>query len=172
MVFLCETKLSGREMRTVWAKFDGYEGMEVDSVGRSGVLAFWWKKGIRCDFVSASVHYMDFVIREEGGDWRVTGFYGWPAVADRHLSWQLLCILGRQSSLPWICIGDYNEILYANEMKGGQRAQWQMDNFREAVDDCGLVDVRYEGYSFTWDNGQAGADNRQCRIDRAMANSE
>ncbi|XP_074276932.1 uncharacterized protein LOC141600590 [Silene latifolia] len=171
MVFLCETKLSGREMRTVRAKFDGYEGMKMDSVGRSGGLAFWWKKGIRCDFVSASVHYMDFVIRDGGGDWRVTGFYGWPAVADSHLSWQLLRILGRQSSLPWICIGDYNEIFFANEMTGGQRAQWQMNNFREAVDDCGLVDVRYEGYSFTWDNGQAGVDNRQSRIDRAMANN-
>ncbi|XP_074315032.1 uncharacterized protein LOC141651208 [Silene latifolia] len=172
MVFLCETKLSGREMWTVRAKFEGYEGMEVDSVGRSGGLAFWWKKGVCCDFVSASVHYMDFVIRDEGGDWRVTGFYWWPSVSDRHLSWQLLRILGRQSSLPWRCIGDYNEILYANEMKGGQRPQWQMNNFREAVDDCGLVDIRFEGYGFTWDNGQAGEDNRQSRIDRAMANSD
>ncbi|XP_074299929.1 uncharacterized protein LOC141631111 [Silene latifolia] len=172
MVFLCETKLSGREMRTVRAKFEGYEGMEVDSVGRSGGLAFWWKKGVRCEFVSASVHYMDFVIRDEVGDWRVTGFYGWPCVSDRHLSWQLLRLLGRQSSLPWICIGDYNEILYANEMKGGQRPQWQMNNFREPVDECGLVDVRFEGYGFTWDNGQAGEDNRQSRIDRAMATSD
>ncbi|XP_074296243.1 uncharacterized protein LOC141624234 [Silene latifolia] len=172
MVFLCETKLSGREMRTVRAKFDGYEGMEVDSVGRSGGLAFWWKKGLRCEFVSASVHYMDFVVRDEGGDWRVTGFYGWPAVSDRHLSWQLLRILGRQSGLPWMCVGDFNEILFANEMKGGTRAQWQMNNFREAVDVCGLVDIQFEGYAFTWDNGQAGEANRQCRIDRAMGTNE
>ncbi|XP_074297460.1 uncharacterized protein LOC141628161 [Silene latifolia] len=172
MVFLCETKLSGREMRTVRAKFDSYFGMEVDSVGRSGGLAFWWNKEIKCEFVSSSVHHMDFIIREENGDWRVTGFYGWPMVADRHLSWELLRVLGRQSTLPWMCIGDYNEILYANEMRGGQRARWQMNNFREAADECGLVDVRYEGYAFTWDNGQAGDDNRQSRIDRAMGNND
>ncbi|XP_074313486.1 uncharacterized protein LOC141648659 [Silene latifolia] len=57
-------------------------------------------------------------------------------------------------------------------MRGGQRAQWQMNNFRAAADECGLVDVRYEGYAFTWDNGQAGEDNRQSRIDRAMGNNE
>ncbi|XP_074299050.1 uncharacterized protein LOC141630070 [Silene latifolia] len=141
MVFLCETKLSGHEIRTVRAKFDSYFGMEVDSVGRSGGLAFWWNKEINCEFVSSSVHHMDFIIRDGNGDWRVTGFYGWPMVADRHLSWELLRVLGRQSTLPWMCIGDYNEILYADE--------------------CGLVDVRYEGYAFTWDNGQAGDDNRQ-----------
>ncbi|XP_074300329.1 uncharacterized protein LOC141631575 [Silene latifolia] len=172
MVFLCETKLSGREMKTVRAKFDGYAGLEVDSVGRSGGLAFWWRKDIDFEFVSASVHYMDFIVRDVSGDWRVTGFYGWPAVADRHLSWQLLRILGRQSSLPWMCIGDFNEILFANEMKGGNRAQWQMNNFREAVEECGLADIQYEGYGYTWDNGQAGEANRQSRIDRAMGTGE
>ncbi|XP_074283980.1 uncharacterized protein LOC141608536 [Silene latifolia] len=172
MVFLCETKLSGREMQTVRAKFDGYDGMEVDSVGRSGGLAFWCKKGVRCEILSASVHYMDFVVRDDEGDWRVTGFYGWPAVTDRHLSWQLLHISGRQSNLPWVCVGDFNEILSANEMKGGSRAQWQMNNFRDAMDDCGLVDVQFEGYAFTWDNGQAGDTNRQSRIDRTMGTTE
>ncbi|XP_074293410.1 uncharacterized protein LOC141620438 [Silene latifolia] len=53
-------------------------------------------------------------------------------------------------------------------MKGGSRAQWQMNNFRAAVDDCGLKDVGWEGYQFTWDNGQAGDANRQSMIDRAM----
>ncbi|XP_074271387.1 uncharacterized protein LOC141595323 [Silene latifolia] len=172
MMFLSETKLSGRELRTVRAKFEGFEGLEVDSVGRSGGLAFWWKKKVNCEFVSASVHHMDFIIHEKTGDWRVTGFYGWPVVADRHLSWKLLRILSSQSSLPWMRIGDYNEILFADEMKGGQREQWQMNNFREVVDDCGLADIPFEGYKVTCDNGQAGEDNRQSRIDQAMGTLE
>ncbi|XP_074283903.1 uncharacterized protein LOC141608447 [Silene latifolia] len=55
-------------------------------------------------------------------------------------------------------------------MKGGERAQWQMNNFRDAVDECGLLDVRFEGYEFTYDNRQIGEPNRQCRLDRAMGN--
>ncbi|XP_074310071.1 uncharacterized protein LOC141644829 [Silene latifolia] len=112
---------------------------------------------------------MDFIVRDDMGEWRVTGFYGWPTVLDRHLSWRLLRILSRQSTLPWVILGDFNEVLFANEMKGGSRAQWQMNNFREAVDECGLSDVQFKGYAFTWDNGQAGEANRQIRIDRAMA---
>ncbi|XP_074278658.1 uncharacterized protein LOC141602254 [Silene latifolia] len=45
-----------------------------------------------------------------------------------------------------------------------------MNSFREAVIDCGLRDVVFEGYEFTFDNGQANEANRQCRLDRAMGN--
>ncbi|XP_074266328.1 uncharacterized protein LOC141588804 [Silene latifolia] len=155
-------------MRRVKEKLDGYYGMEVDSVGRSGGLAFLWRKEVDCTFVSASVHHMDFSIKGVEGAWRITGFYGWPAVGDRHLSWDLLRLLGGQSQLPWVCLGDFNEVLFSTEMKGGCRPQWQMNNFRAAVDDCGLKDVPWEGYNFSFDNGQVGEANRQSMIDRAL----
>ncbi|XP_074318601.1 uncharacterized protein LOC141655419 [Silene latifolia] len=31
--------------------------------------------------------------------------YGWPSVSDRHLSWELLRLLGRQSQIPWVWVG-------------------------------------------------------------------
>ncbi|XP_074293711.1 uncharacterized protein LOC141620847 [Silene latifolia] len=158
-------------MRRVREKLEGYFGMEVDSMGRSGGLAMLWQKDIDCVFMSSSVHHMDFTIRHEGKEWRLTGFYGWPAVTDRHLSWELLRLLKGQSTLPWVCMGDYNEILFSTEMKGGSRAQWQMTNFRSAVDDCHLRDVPWVGYNFSFDNGQAGEANRQCMLDRALCTS-
>ncbi|XP_074306145.1 uncharacterized protein LOC141641379 [Silene latifolia] len=53
-------------------------------------------------------------------------------------------------------------------MKGGSRPQRQMKNFQKAVDGCGLRNVAWEGYQFTFDNGQSGEANRQSMIDRAM----
>ncbi|KAK9706815.1 hypothetical protein RND81_07G153400 [Saponaria officinalis] len=91
------------------------------------------------------------------------------AIQDRYLTWQLLRDLARESNDHCLCIGDFNEILYSNEMKGGTRAQWQMNNFRDAIDECGLRDMSYEGYMFTYDNGQEDAANRQSRLDRALA---
>ncbi|XP_074306460.1 uncharacterized protein LOC141641707 [Silene latifolia] len=146
-------------MRRVREGLEGYHGLEVDSVGRLELY---------CTFVSASVHYMNFTVKEENRVWRVTGFYGWPNVAERHLSWELLQLLSRQSTLPWLCIGDFNEILFSTEMKGSSRPQRQMINFQRAVDECGLRDVAWEGYQFTFDNGQSGEANRQSMIDRAM----
>ncbi|XP_074271258.1 uncharacterized protein LOC141595186 [Silene latifolia] len=152
-------------------RFDDFYGMEVDSIGRSEGLAMLWKKEIDCTFMSASNHHMDCKIRSTEGEWRVTDFYGWPVVADRHLSLELLRLLNRQSNLPWVCIGDFNKILLSTEMKGGSRPQWQMNNFRAAVDECGLRDITWEGYNFSWDNGQVGDANRQCMLDRALSSS-
>ncbi|XP_074297927.1 uncharacterized protein LOC141628729 [Silene latifolia] len=46
-----------------------------------------------------------------------------------------------------------------------------MNNFRAAVDECGLRDPPWEWYNFLWDNGQVGDANRQCMLDRALCSS-
>ncbi|XP_074288069.1 uncharacterized protein LOC141613227 [Silene latifolia] len=158
-------------MRKVKEKFDGYFGIRVDSVGRSGGLAMLWRKEVDYVLMFASVHHMDFQVRNADGDWRITGFYGWRAVSDRHLSWKLLRFLSGQSQLPWVCIGDFKDILYSTEMKGGSRTQCQMNNLWDAIDDCGLWDGPWEGYNFSFDNGQAGEENRQSMLDRALCTS-
>ncbi|XP_074297127.1 uncharacterized protein LOC141627808 [Silene latifolia] len=154
LVFLCETKLSSVEFALVMASFDEYSSVSVDSMGRSGGLAFMWKKDIHVTFRSLFVHFMDFDIRMDDRDWRCLGFYGWLMMTDRHcLGIYYGHSLG-ESQGPWLCMGDFNEVLFANEMKGGTRAQWQMNNFRDAVDVCELSDLDVEGYAFTFDNGQ------------------
>ncbi|KAK9675752.1 hypothetical protein RND81_11G028200 [Saponaria officinalis] len=162
MVFLYGTKLSRSEMKKTRSSFNGYDGYDVDSAGRSGGLSLIWRRDVMCHLRSASLHHIDFDVELGGRRWRFTGLYGWPAIQDRYFTWQLLRELARESTDPWICIGDFNEILFSTEMKGGDRAQWQMNNFRDAVDECGLREVPYEGYMYTYDNGQREA-KRQSR---------
>lgn len=45
-----------------------------------------------------------------------------------------------------------------------------MDNFRQAANNCELHNIPFSGYEFTFDNGQEGVDNVQCRLDRALVN--
>ena len=51
--------------------------------------------------------------------WRFTGFYGSPVTSQRGRSWELLRQLHSMSSLPWLCSGDFNEILADDEKVGG-----------------------------------------------------
>ena len=136
VVFLSETKLSSREFQKIRTKLGDFHGIAVDSMGRSGGLALWQKE-IDVVLSSMLVHHVDVIVRDGlgGEEWRCTGFYGWPEVQNRHLSWRLLETLAPQSLLPWLCIGDFNEILFSHEKKGGNdRADWQMMNFRRVVD--------------------------------------
>jgi hypothetical protein len=50
-----------------------------------------------------------------GKEWKFTGFYGHPEVIHRPASWALLCHLSGIAPKPWLCVGDFNEILSNSE---------------------------------------------------------
>lgn len=80
--------------------------------------------------------------------------------------------LSLQSSVPWLCAGDFNEVLDANEQFGGvQRPERQMDGFRDAVSACGFFNLGFTGLPYTWDNRQSGIRKNKVRLDRAFANA-
>lgn len=75
--------------------------------------------------------------------------------------------LRAQSASPWLCMGDFNEVLSVDEQIGGnERESWQIAAFQDAVDDCRLSDLGYHGLPYTWDNRQDGDRNVKCRLDR------
>lgn len=47
-----------------------------------------------------------------------------------------------------------------------------MEDFQDCLADCGLVDMGYTGYPYTWDNKREGDQNIQCRLDRATCNDK
>ena len=68
------------------------------------------------------------------------------------------------------CMGDFNEILLGEEKLGW--LDWperQMQLFRDALDDCRLKDLGFNGYPFTWYNRRPGAHNVWIRLDRGVA---
>lgn len=102
-------------------------------------------------------------------EWRFTGFYGEPHRERRRNSWFLMRWLRAQHDLPWLCAGDFNEVLAAEEHFGSnEREPWQMAGFQQAVTDCGLVDLGFSGLPYTWDNRQDGGRNVKARLDRGL----
>jgi hypothetical protein len=51
--------------------------------------------------------------------WHFTGFYGDPDRSRREASWRILAHLRPSTPAPWLCIGDFNEILDLSEKSGG-----------------------------------------------------
>jgi hypothetical protein len=79
-----------------------------------------------------------------------------------------------QEDLAWLCAEDFNEILFQHEKEGGGlKPQSQMDRFGEAMMDCDLEDLGFEGDVFMWWNNhhRMGGYVRE-RLDWALANLE
>ncbi|KAK2642450.1 hypothetical protein Ddye_024213 [Dipteronia dyeriana] len=75
--------------------------------------------------------------------------------------------------IPWFCAGDFNDILSPDEKIGGlPRNRMLIDNFRNALDYCGLDDMGFQGPRFTWSNKRNGCDLVQERLDRGVCDSE
>ena len=132
-----------------------------------------WKKDLDISlnrfansFINRNVHMPNYT-------WRFTGFYGHPDASKRKYSWDSLRQLSTQSQLPWICIGDYNEVLSQNEFQGyGPRNNWQIMNFRQALMDSNLHDLGYEGFTYTWCHSQTYPNTIRARLDCACATQD
>ncbi|CAM8933405.1 unnamed protein product [Rhodiola kirilowii] len=170
VVGLIETKMDGKRVEAVRRKIGFSYGLAVDSQGRSGGLAIWWSEDIQLSVSSFSKNHIDCEV-DLGGIIRVTVFYGNPSTHRRSESWNLLRTLGLNNQLPWLVLGDFNEVLFGWEIWGGRiRKEWQMRKFREAISDCGLFDLGFSGLPFTYSNRRAGSLETRVRLDRAFGN--
>ncbi|EPS61484.1 hypothetical protein M569_13313 [Genlisea aurea] len=170
-VFLCETKSPACKLNWLKNLFP-YYGFFVDAVGASGGLALLWRKELDVSLLSYSKWYIDVNINNPSADghWRLTGFYGNPVCSARSEFWDLLRRLHRHSLRPWICVGDFNEVLFPHEFSSRvSRHPRQMEDFRKAVVDCGLNEIPFQGHSFTWTNKRKHPHTVRARLDRALA---
>ncbi|XVF60779.1 hypothetical protein PTKIN_Ptkin08bG0075900 [Pterospermum kingtungense] len=96
-------------------------------------------------------------------------FNGHFVTGQRMVTWNLLCFLASASSLPWFVAGDFNEILSNQEKVGGLvRPAIQFARFREAIQDCSLLESPVLGSQYTWQR-KIGQEVVLERIDRGFS---
>ena len=68
---------------------------------------------------------------------------------------------------PWMVAGDFNVILNAQERSVGAPPNLRnMEEFNDAIFNCGLAEVDFDGSAITWTNGVLWQ-----RLDRALSNA-
>ncbi|XP_024161425.1 uncharacterized protein LOC112168750 [Rosa chinensis] len=171
ILFLSETLCDTKQLDTLRVKvgFDNCLGWPKDDENSRGV-AFLWMNDVPVRIRNYSSRHVDVAIGVRGApdEWRLTGIYGYAQTADRHETWNLMRQLASQSSLPWLIVGDFNEIVDNSEKTGGvPRRHVQMQGFREAMMDCSLLDMGFFGSPYTWSDYQT-----KERLDRSLWNVE
>lgn len=169
VIFLFETLSFGVRLEALRVRLNFDSCFSIDVVGRSGGLAVLWNNNTHLSISSFSNNHIDMLANDPEGLWRITGYYGFPDRGRRHLSWQLLRQLLAAHSCPWMCIGDFNDLLTSSDKRGRvEHPQWLFRGFRDAINDCQLHDVPLSWYPYTWFRGQDPATSVEQRLDRAM----
>lgn len=133
VVFLSETCFFSDRVDGLLRSLGFAHGISVGCHGRGGGLALLWKDEVcvklkSLDKLHIDVAVLDPVTSEER--WRLSGFYGEARRKLRYRSWDCMKLLNDQSSLPWLCVGDFNEVLHVSEKFGGVgRSERQMEGF-------------------------------------------
>uniref|UniRef100_A0A803NW04 Reverse transcriptase domain-containing protein n=1 Tax=Cannabis sativa TaxID=3483 RepID=A0A803NW04_CANSA len=110
----------------------------------------------------------------DGPTMHFTAFYGSPEQSNRCHSWTTLKRLRDVAPLlPWLVIGDFNEILSnANKQGGALRNEVQMDDFRKVLDFCSFSELPVIGDPFTWFKSPHKADTIKERLDWCFVNDK
>ncbi|CAM8953707.1 unnamed protein product [Rhodiola kirilowii] len=164
IIGLQETKIEVSRLEVIRRRLGFKFGFQVPRQGLAGGLALWWKEEVNLTVLSYSRYHIDARIEGEVV-FRITLFYGESVSGRRNTSWDLLRRLNTLYRLPWIVFGDFNEVCFSWEVKGGR-----IRAFREAMMDCGLTDLGYKGNSYTFSNRRSGVLETRARLDRMLAN--
>jgi hypothetical protein len=153
--FLSETHLTKARAETIQRKLLFDHMIMSESDGRSGGLLLLWRNDLNVTSSTEHTNYLDICIDEDSNaGWRITGIYGEPSSERKHLTWDYIRDLHGRKDLPWMMLGDFNEILSNTEKEGGNlRPQRCMQGFRDALYNSELDDMGFQGDIFTWRRG-------------------
>lgn len=147
LLFLSETLAVSNKIEAIASKLGFADFFSVDRQGMGGGLAVFWRKSLNCKILNHSQNHIDMQVNEGSrGLWRLTCFYGYPERERRQDSWDFLRSLAHMSTLPWCIFGDFNDLLYiADKKRRHPHPQRLMDGFKNAIEDCELIEVDLKG---------------------------
>ncbi|KAG5529490.1 hypothetical protein RHGRI_030022 [Rhododendron griersonianum] len=170
-----ETKNNKALLETIRRKLGFHSASYVDPVGLAGGLALWWKTEMDIDIETSTKNIVHTIISDKSNSsvWAASFIYGSPNREGRDQVWEDLKGIGRTEILPWLCIGDFNEILSSEDKMGGNIPNpARFTSFHGMLSACGLVDLGFKGPKFTWRNNRRDGDLIMERIDMAFANAK
>ena len=114
-------------------------------------MVLFWKNDVNVTIKDSHRSFIDVSLdKNRETKWRFTGLYGESETHRRMEAWNKLRGLNNRLDVPWLCARDFNGISKQDEKFGGAlRSHTQMQQFRDVIDECGFIDLGFEGPKFT-----------------------
>ena len=131
---LIETKKIEEKLEIVRRKVKFEKACYVEPEGLSEGLALQWKEQVGVQVIGKCKNLIDMEVLDvgTGQHFRIFWIYGHTDYGERQEVWNLICEWAKNIDITWMCVGDFNEILYNNE-KEGVRATMKIMGFRQMI---------------------------------------
>ena len=126
----------------------------VDPTSFSGGIWVLWNQRPSCkvEILTHSKHSIHVLVKVSSPSlsFVLTAMYASPNFNKRQLFWDYLRNLATLVDLPWVLIGDFNNMLSEDEKLGGLPLNRnRLNAFRNCLDNCGLMDLGFHWPRFT-----------------------
>ena len=176
IVVVTEIRVGGERAKDITDRlpFDG--AIHADTIGYSGGLWVLWNSTVaevmltQLAKTEQEIHVTVKVL-DSNLTWVLSSIYACPRLAERRLLWNNLSSIASLHHLPWLMVGDFNELLSCNDKQGGNPLNpRRVQLFKDCLDAYETVDLGFHGPKFTLVNKRETGQYIQERLDRAFAN--
>ena len=175
MMIITETQVGGNKAKEITDRlsFDG--AAHADTVGYAGGIWVLQNTEVMDVPILASIEQeipAAIKVHSSNLSWLITVIYASLRYRERHILWDNLNQVATLHNLPWLVLGDFNEILSSENKLGGRPINIHRAMvFQQCLNSCNLLDLGFQGPKFTWVNKRDFPALIQERIDHCFANS-
>ena len=147
--------------------FDGF--ITTDTIGYVGGLWILWnKEGAEISLLANTEQEIHATLKVHASNLSrlFSAIYASPRLAERRILWSNIEEVGRLHSMPWLMIGDFNEVLCGEDKFEGKQININRAmEFKAYLDSCSFVGLGFAGPKYTWMNKRQLTDLVLERID-------
>ncbi|CAN1188211.1 hypothetical protein LINPERHAP2_LOCUS39189 [Linum perenne] len=134
---------------------------------RGGIWMLWNDDEIRVNILSSSLQFIHAeVLWDNKKRCVISSFYASPHLHCRRSLWREIHDISSETSCVWLLPGDFNAMVDSSEKLGGVGFNGiQAREFRDCINYCSLIDLRFFDPKFTWFRL-----NLKERLDRYLCN--
>ena len=178
MLIIIEPRIAKTRAQAVIDTFPYTHSYRVDPTSYSGSIWLLWNESptFFVEIITRSEHRIHALVKVHSPSvsFLLTAVYAPPQFHKRKLFWEYFQNLARHISLPWVLLGDFNDMISDDEKLGGLPVnRTRISAFRNCMDNCGLMNLGFHGPGFTWTNKSlCWQTTIKERLDRGLGNAE
>jgi exonuclease III len=124
ILILTETRLGGDRAAELARSLPFDEFLSTNTIGFArGIWILWQKEAVEVDHLCSTEQEIHASVKVRGSNslWLLFAIYASPRRSKRRILWENLKIIASLHNLPWIMLGDFNDILSCEEKWRGNR---------------------------------------------------
>ena len=176
ILILTETRLGGVRAAELAKSFpfDGF--LCTNTIGFAGGIWILWKTDIvDLELLCSTEQEIHVSAKVSGSNslWLLSAIYASPRRSERRVLWNNLVVIASLHNLPWVMLGDFNDIASSGDKWGGNRpSASRISEYTDCMNSCNMIDLGFSGPKFTWTNCHDISSLIMQRLDRAWANPD